>query len=128
MLSLCAMFIRKIEHKDLIKIQKTDESKEHQTSILSTSPSNNMQTHNFLEDSISMLERTAVKLYPILKEALKKMIEESPHVDVENHKLPAEIEYEKISICEDADMRSVLGFLNQNEWIYNLNIGNIMQI
>ena len=25
-------------------------------------------------------------------------------------------------------MRSVLGFLNQNEWIYNLNIGNIMQI
>lgn len=29
---------------------------------------------------------------------------------------------------EDADMRSILGFLNQNEWIYNLNIGNIMQI
>ena len=25
-------------------------------------------------------------------------------------------------------MKSVLGFLNQNEWIYNLNIGNIMQI
>jgi hypothetical protein len=31
-------------------------------------------------------------------------------------------------VPEDADMRSVLGFLNQNEWIYNLNIGNIMQI
>ena len=29
---------------------------------------------------------------------------------------------------EKPDMRSVLGFLNQNEWIYNLNIGNIMQI
>ena len=27
---------------------------------------------------------------------------------------------------EKPDMRSVLGFLNQNEWIYNLNIGNIM--
>ena len=26
------------------------------------------------------------------------------------------------------DMRSVLGFLNQNEWISNINIGNIMQI
>ena len=26
------------------------------------------------------------------------------------------------------DMRTVLGFLNQNEWILNLNIGNIMQI
>lgn len=25
-------------------------------------------------------------------------------------------------------MRSILGFLNQNEWIQNLNIGNIMQI
>jgi len=25
-------------------------------------------------------------------------------------------------------MRSVLGFLNQNEWIQNINIGNIMQI
>ena len=25
-------------------------------------------------------------------------------------------------------MRSVLGFLNQQEWIQNLNIGNIMQI
>ena len=29
---------------------------------------------------------------------------------------------------EPADMRSVLGFLNQAEWIGNLNIGNIMQI
>lgn len=27
---------------------------------------------------------------------------------------------------EKPDMRSVLGFLNQNEWISNLNIGNIM--
>lgn len=27
---------------------------------------------------------------------------------------------------EKPDMRSVLGFLNQNEWIFNLNIGNIM--
>jgi hypothetical protein len=25
-------------------------------------------------------------------------------------------------------MRNILGFLNQNEWVYNLNIGNIMQI
>ena len=25
-------------------------------------------------------------------------------------------------------MRTILGFLNQNEWILNLNIGNIMQI
>jgi hypothetical protein len=36
--------------------------------------------------------------------------------------------YEKVGVSEDADMRSVLGYLNQNEWIYSLNIGNIMQI
>lgn len=27
---------------------------------------------------------------------------------------------------EQADMRSILGFLNQNEWVYELNIGTIM--
>ena len=26
------------------------------------------------------------------------------------------------------DMRSLVGYLNQNEWIYAINIGNIMQI
>jgi|TARA_B110001450_G_C17464681_1_gene417651 hypothetical protein len=26
------------------------------------------------------------------------------------------------------DLRHILGFLNQTEWIQNLNIGNIMQI
>jgi regulator of replication initiation timing len=73
-----------------------------------------------------MLERTSVKLYPIVREALKKMIEESPHLHVELEKLPSEIEYDKVTITEEPDMRSVLGYLNQNEWIYNLNIGNIM--
>jgi hypothetical protein len=29
---------------------------------------------------------------------------------------------------EQADMHNILGFLNQNEWVYSLNIGNIMQI
>ena len=28
----------------------------------------------------------------------------------------------------EADMKNILGYLNQNEWIYSLNIGNIMQI
>ena len=35
---------------------------------------------------------------------------------------------EKILLPDDADMRSILGFLNQNEWIQGLNIGNIMQL
>lgn len=73
-----------------------------------------------------MLERTSMKLYPIVTEVLKRMIEEQPHPNVNQRQLASEIEYEKILLPEDADMRSVLGFLNQNEWIYNLNIGNIM--
>lgn len=28
----------------------------------------------------------------------------------------------------NADMKNLLGYLNQSEWIYSLNIGNIMQI
>ena len=27
-----------------------------------------------------------------------------------------------------ADMKNLLGYLNQSEWIYSLNIGNIMQV
>jgi hypothetical protein len=26
----------------------------------------------------------------------------------------------------EPDMKNILGYLNQNEWIYSLNIGNIM--
>ena len=55
--------------------------------------------------------------------------------DVRNSDASAENSTEKGLLDDDEDleeekpdMRSVLGFLNQNEWIYNLNIGNIMQI
>jgi hypothetical protein len=75
-----------------------------------------------------MLERTAMKLYPIVKEVQKRMIEETASNNIVTEKLQYELEYEKILVPEDADMRSVLGFLNQNEWIFNLNIGNIMQV
>lgn len=32
---------------------------------------------NFLEDSISMLERTSMKLYPVVKEVIKRLIDET---------------------------------------------------
>lgn len=32
----------------------------------------------------------------------------------------------KIESIYEADMRTVLGYLNQSEWIQNINIGNIM--
>ena len=30
--------------------------------------------------------------------------------------------------CGSSDMKNILGYLNQSEWVYSLNIGNIMQI
>lgn len=30
--------------------------------------------------------------------------------------------------CGTSNMKNILGYLNQSEWIYSLNIGNIMQI
>jgi len=30
--------------------------------------------------------------------------------------------------CGTSDMKNILGYLNQSEWVYSLNIGNIMQI
>lgn len=59
-----------------------------------------------------MLERTSLKLYPILREVVSRLIEEQPQLDKQNEKLASEIEYEKILLPDDADMRSVLGFLN----------------
>jgi len=59
-----------------------------------------------------MLERTSIKIYPIVKEVLKRMIDELPHINVNNEKVASDIDYEKVLLPEDADMRSVLGILN----------------
>ena len=57
-----------------------------------------------------MIERTSLKLYPVVKEVLKRMIEETP--GEQKALLSKDIQYDKIVISDDADMRSVLGFLN----------------
>lgn len=81
-MGLCTLFIGKIEKrnkvkKDTSKAEEGSSTDRHQISILSTSPSQFQGAGNFLEDSISMLERTSLKIYPIVKEVLKRMIEES---------------------------------------------------
>lgn len=68
--------------------------------------------------TISLHERTSLKLLPIIEEVINSLAKET---------LPYEI-FELGEKKEEPDMRSILGFLNQNEWVYNLNIGNIMQI
>lgn len=117
-----------------------------------------------------MIERTALKLLPIMKELGNRLAGtngkkglEAFHVapglgeqnladddlKVDKEKLDKQIEKkikdkdEGMIINEDkideekpsthkneelVDMRNVLGHLNQNEWILNLNIGNIMQM
>lgn len=76
------------------------------------------EANEMYEDGLTIHEKLAVKLLPIVEEVIKKMVKE-------------EIPYnynEEVKLSEKADMRNILGFLNQNEWVYNLNIGNIMQI
>ena len=70
------------------------------------------------EESLTLMEKTAIKLLPIIEEVLKRMIKENKPYSYN----------EVIDIKEKPDMRNILGFLNQNEWVYNLNIGNVMQI
>lgn len=136
---------------------------------------------NILEESISMIERTALKMLPIMKELGNRLagttgkkglqafhtltgvdsvdtknlseqkqavhdnlkskqqandkgllVDESEERDIKDVEVEikeAEKKAEPSQKAEDqVDMRTVLGFLNQNEWILNLNIGNIMQI
>lgn len=47
----------------------------------------NSPVRNILEDSISMIERTSVKVYPIVKEVLKRMIEETQKETLTPNKL-----------------------------------------
>ena len=59
------------------------------------------------------------------------MIDESEEQDIKDVELEVKDADKKIEprkTEDQIDMRTILGFLNQNEWILNLNIGNIMQI
>ena len=71
--------------------------------------------HNNLDEPLSLIEKTALRVKPILEEVMAKMIGGDPDIKKRKKKV-------------EADMRIVLGYLNQSELIQNLNIGNIMQI
>ena len=77
--------------------------------VLNSTPAREIPK-DFLNQSISLGERTALKLYPVVVEVCRKL------VGAENTKIETPRE------CEDddelvPDMRSVLGFLNQDEWV-----------
>lgn len=72
-------------------------------------------------------------MFPVLREVRRRVVNSEIPPEAEKKNKEERSSEEKGMDDEDEeeekpDMRSVLGFLNQNEWIYNLNIGNIMQI
>lgn len=96
---------------------------------------------DFLYDSqLSLLAKTAVKLLPIAEELEKKLVPENLILresfdDLNNddaNKAAAGQPNSKVeefnTVFDKIDMRNLLGYLNQSDWIWSLNIGNIMQI
>lgn len=112
---------------------------------------------NNQHSSISLIEKTSKKLLPIYQELLRKIsvVEkkrlfnkqadnnaESSNDESEGEKSEgkakrggskkSKLDPTKAAVVRDkpfdCDLRHILGFLNQTEWIQNLNIGNIMQI
>lgn len=72
-----------------------------------------------------MLERTAYRIYPIIKEICNKMVEYKNSKEPE----PSSDEDSDDSLdYKQINMKVLLGYLNQSEWLHLLNIGNIMQI
>ncbi len=63
----------------------------------------------------------------ILKEAESPLKEQMFYLNKEKLLKMGE-KIKTLEYKEGLDMRSLLGYLNQNEWIYSINIGNIMQI
>lgn len=97
---------------------------------------------DFLYDpQLSLLAKTAIKLLPIAEELENRLVSEKLIVqdsfdDNENEEVIEEnwedskpkISEEFNTVFDKVDMRNLLGYLNQSDWIWSLNIGNIMQI
>ena len=78
-----------------------------------------ISTDYFYDEKMSLLGRTAIKIKPIIDALVLKLI---PEDGVSAPQLVSEFDtsYDKV------DMRNLLGYLNQSDWIWSLNIGNIM--
>ena len=75
------------------------------------------------DPKLSLLGRTAIKLKPILEEVLSRLLPED-----QSDFVPLIPESEFSTKFDKVDMRNLLGYLNQSDWIWSLNIGNIMQV
>jgi hypothetical protein len=100
---------------------------------------------DFLYDpQLSLLAKTAIKLLPIAEELENRLVSEKLSLKESFEELNSD-EFSKLegqnknprpsnskdnfnTVFDKVDMRNLLGYLNQSDWIWSLNIGNIMQI
>jgi hypothetical protein len=101
---------------------------------------------NQLDASMSYIEKTARKLYPILIELKKRMIPEKNRTSTQPKSRRANNSVLTLDPVDDEsdddlvldlktdrkknalDLKNILGYLNQGEWTSKLSIGSIMQL
>ena len=78
---------------------------------------------------MSYIERSARKLYPILCSLKKRMIPEKKREndsDEDDGNTVIDLGKEVGGEKDKADMKNILGYLNQGEWTSKLSIGSFM--
>lgn len=78
--------------------------------IKNSTPTKELPKH-FLEQSISLVERSSLKLYPVVKEVCKRLAGQDS-TNVEEKKEESARGSQDEDEDNEPDMRSVLGFLN----------------
>lgn len=78
----------------------------------------------YYDDQISMLERTAYRVYPIINDICNKLV--ASKVKPPAGKTKDECDSDDSLEYNHINMKCLLGYLNQSEWLHLLNIGNIM--
>jgi len=111
---------------------------------MSTHSLSSFASANQLELSMSYIEKTARKLFPILTELKKRMIPEKRRPKTRSDSIVAPVDDDSDDLLIDlaaeqqikagvtknqaTDMKNILGYLNQGEWTSKLSIGSIMQL
>ena len=93
----------------LKKIAIEDDSKENENGVPCTGPL--PKDHHSLQKNSANASLTQAGVIKLAQEKANSRLGSGMNINV-----------------GEADMKNILGYLNQNEWIYSLNIGNIMQI
>ena len=117
--SLCKVYY------DKAKIAKRKEQEVHEQELQDQLSDDDASRQDliFYDDQISMLERTAYRVYPIIEEICTKLVSSRTKQKRKLSQSSSDsLDYTQVN------MKSLLGYLNQSEWLHLLNIGNIMQI